>query len=711
MREGGSPAPTVTLIEDQLASTPVCRLVLADLVTGGVEVTGCLAMFRVVMEARGGTLLGLTLNTGDGPAIGLWDVMSPLSDCYFHAHRYTTAGGTFVAQATLTYYETPGHIQSVMSQPVVVTIAPQVLPVADFTLTVGADRHTVTVDPNLSTAASGIIEWRFRVDEGAWVTGARTLATTPFATPAEVYLANGAYSVTVEVTNAGYASAQATQALTIDDGTTLPPTCSLSDPVVALRQVTVTPTAADADGTVASLVLHWGDGALTAGCVSGTAYTHTYPATGGSFAVYAVATDNAGATASSATRTVDIDAEAPPNSPPTCALSVPLVTLRQVTVTPTAADADGTIASLVVHWGDGAVTAGCVSGTAYTHSYAASGGSFGVYARATDNVGATTNSATRTVSIAAEVRQNCPPTCVSTVQVGPDGRTVTIDARGSRDADGTIVGWRYRLGERWPWVTGAAGLLAVASYPEAYLVTVEVTDNAGASAQQSCWLTLPHGTMQGEDGMTTLAELRSAVADALGQPLDDAGRLSTARVDRAINEGLIRWALDTSCWRATRVLAAGAAGRYLLPGDAFAVQQVRVDGAPVPASEITLLDADWPTWRQASAGSPQVWLRDSASVVRLVPAPLGAPVVEAEVYLTPSGEPGGIPLLVQPTDVPALPAAFRSVGALQAIVRLATQLLQDDPIALASAQAAQVEYAALRGDFMSAQFSVGEFAG
>src|SRR5205085_7059018 len=130
------------------------------------------------------------------------------------------------------------------------------------------------------------------------------------------------------------------------------------------------------DGPLASSSINFGDGATAAG----PSASHTY-STPGTYTVTATVTDNLGAS-STATAAVNVI-----NQSPVAQLSVtPASGYTPVTVNASTAgssDADGSIASSVVDFGDGTA----VSGPTASHVYA-SAGTFTVKATVYDNLGA-----------------------------------------------------------------------------------------------------------------------------------------------------------------------------------------------------------------------------------------------------------------------------------------------------------------------------------
>ena len=193
------------------------------------------------------------------------------------------------------------------------------------------------------------------------------------------------------------------------------PTVSLTSPsasasITAGDVVNLAADAADTDGTV-SKVEFFVDGALV-GTSTAAPFTASWTATEGvhEFSTKAYDDKNAASTVSAVTLTVA--AGQPGNEVPTVdvALSTTSVELGgKVTVSATAADADGTVAKVEFF------AAGALIGTATAAPYAvdftpAAAGSVSIYAKATDDAGATTDSSLVSLSVnGGAVTSNCRP--------------------------------------------------------------------------------------------------------------------------------------------------------------------------------------------------------------------------------------------------------------------------------------------------------------
>lgn len=193
------------------------------------------------------------------------------------------------------------------------------------------------------------------------------------------------------------------------------PTVTLTSPsasasVTAGDVVNLAADAADTDGTV-SKVEFFVDGVLV-GQATSAPYAASWTATEGQHEFSTKAYDDAGAVSTASVVTLTVASAQPGNEAPTVdvALSVSSIDLGgSVTLTANATDADGTVAKVDFY------VAGVLAGTATTAPYTldvipSQAGSLSVYARATDDAGATADSAIATLTVnGGAVTSNCRP--------------------------------------------------------------------------------------------------------------------------------------------------------------------------------------------------------------------------------------------------------------------------------------------------------------
>jgi Bacterial Ig domain len=161
----------------------------------------------------------------------------------------------------------------------------------------------------------------------------------------------------------------------------------------------LTATAADSDGTVAK-VEFFANGAPV-GQALGAPYALTWtPGAVGSYALTAVATDNAGGTATSSALNVNVTA---PNALPTVSMTGPVAGSSVVlggsfNLTATATDSDGTVAK-VQFFANGAPVGQALSAPYALTWTPGAVGSYALTAVATDNAGGTATSSSVNVSV------------------------------------------------------------------------------------------------------------------------------------------------------------------------------------------------------------------------------------------------------------------------------------------------------------------------
>jgi hypothetical protein len=205
-----------------------------------------------------------------------------------------------------------------------------------------------------------------------------------------------------------------------------PPSVSLSSPAngstyPAASAIPVSATASDPDGTIARVEFFAGTQLI------GTDTTSPYGMSwanveAGTYAMKAVAWDAAGASTTSATRSITVSSSAPANQPPTVSLTSPgsgatFTAPALITLSANASDVDGTIAR--VDFYAGSTLLGTDTSSPYSVAWASvAAGSYSLTAVARDNGGATTVSSTRDITVK-------PPSLPSTAVFTPSSNHAT----------------------------------------------------------------------------------------------------------------------------------------------------------------------------------------------------------------------------------------------------------------------------------------------
>lgn len=197
-----------------------------------------------------------------------------------------------------------------------------------------------------------------------------------------------------------------------------PPSVSLSSPANGASfpsgaTIPVSATATDANGSIARVEFYAGStliGTPDTSSPYGVSWTNV---AAGSHTLKAVAWDNAGASTTSATRSVTVSSSTPPNQPPSVSMTAPasgtvVSAPATIMLSATASDADGSIVR--VDFYSGTTFLGNDTSSPYDFSWNKVGaGSYSLTAVARDSAGATTVSSTRDITV---IPANLPRTAV-----------------------------------------------------------------------------------------------------------------------------------------------------------------------------------------------------------------------------------------------------------------------------------------------------------
>ena len=292
-------------------------------------------------------------------------------------------------------------------------------------------------------------------------------------------VAAGTYSLTAKATdNAGIATTSAASNFIVNTA----PVVAVSSPIIGAvinfpGTVTIKATASDPGGSVAKVEFF--NGPTKLGEVTKTPFQFAWiGATAGTYSLTARATDNLGATTTSAPVSVIV------NAPPQVALTAPgagtvVIAPASVTLQTATSDPDGTVAK--VEFFDGKTKLGESLAAPFLFNWAnVAAGTHTLTAKATDNRGAVTT------SLAVTLVANAPPAAKITLPANnaviTAPATITIKATAT-DAGGSIAKVEFfngptKLGEdptapyQFTWAGVSAGN---------YSLTAKATDNLGAT--------------------------------------------------------------------------------------------------------------------------------------------------------------------------------------------------------------------------------------
>jgi PKD domain len=338
-----------------------------------------------------GTVVSYSWAFGDG-ATGTGSIVT---------HSYTLAKAYTV---TLTVTDNGGVTGSTSSQ-VTITDRP---PVVSFTPSPATANtgQSITLSINVSdpdgTISTTRVDWGDTTSQ--LYSGAITSATHSYATTGSSTSQIFTIIVTATDNNASYTSTSSQ--VTINDRVPIPSFNPSSTSLTTNQNVTLTISATDPDGTVATIRVDWGDGTVDTLSGTATSDTHNYGSTGTSttriFTITVNATDNSGSTGKISSQVTVSD------RPPVVTFTASpasVSTGQTVTVSITSSDPDGTISSTKVDWGDGTMDTLTGAPKTDTHQYTSTGSAssktFAISITATDNSGSTSAPSTSTVSVQA----------------------------------------------------------------------------------------------------------------------------------------------------------------------------------------------------------------------------------------------------------------------------------------------------------------------
>ncbi len=226
-------------------------------------------------------------------------------------------------------------------------------PAPTVAITAPANNAVFTAPANINITATAS-DQNGTVTSVAFYNGT-TLLGTDTSSPYSFAWSNvaaGNYNIIARATDNGGATASTQVSVTVSANP--PPTVSITSPANnasfnSPANINIQATAADANGTVSSVAFY--NGATLLGTDTSSPYAFAWNnVTPGSYALTAIATDNGGATTTSAIVNITVVG----NTPPTVSITSPannaaFLAPASITINATAADANGTVASVAFY--------------------------------------------------------------------------------------------------------------------------------------------------------------------------------------------------------------------------------------------------------------------------------------------------------------------------------------------------------------------------
>ena len=285
-------------------------------------------------------------------------------------------------------------------------------PANNASYVLSASTPTAVVVSASATASSGTKLTRVEFYAGT------TLIGTATTNPPSISWANppaGSHSLTAKAyDDTGAVTTSAARTITVS-ATNTAPTVSLSAPAKnaafvspATISISASASAPETNDKIVKVEFYAGATLIGTGAAmaTGGGYTLTWSnVAAGSYSLTARATDNQGAVTTSVP--VNITVTAPPNVAPSVSLTAPAAgssytAPAAITLTATAADSDGSIASVTFYNGATLIGTGAAmaTGGGYTLTWSnVAAGSYSLRARAVDNLGASADSAPVAVTV------------------------------------------------------------------------------------------------------------------------------------------------------------------------------------------------------------------------------------------------------------------------------------------------------------------------
>jgi PKD repeat protein len=437
-----------------------------------------------------GTIVAYSWNFGDG---------SPVSTEANPTHTYTGPGAR---TAVLTVTDDSG---ATSTSSVVVTATVNQAPTAVangapvrgvFPLTVDfSSAGSVDADCALGGACPGL--------SYSWVFGDGGTSTE--ANPSHEYVTPATYTATLTVTDNEGATATATVSVNVREPNLPPIVTAAGTPTSGKEPLTVSFSSAgtvdqELDGTVVGYLWDFGDGSPTS---SAPNPSHTYTSAG-TYTATLTATDNDGGTAT-ATVITNVD----PNEAPTAVASADVtgghspLTVNFSSVG--SSDPEGASLTYLWNFGDGATSTEANPTHTYTNATSST-----IVRTATLTVTDDKNiTGTSTVLIDVWPVNQAPTAAISaTPQSGKTPLTVSFDAAGSTDVDGSVTAYNWDFGDGSP-TTSDVDPTHTYTAAGSYTATLTVTDDDGATGSTTKVITVADNVAPTADAQVSPATAKA----------------------------------------------------------------------------------------------------------------------------------------------------------------------------------------------------------
>ena len=402
------------------------------------------------------------------------------------------AAGTY----TLTVRATDNDGAETTSEPVVITVnapAPNAPPSVGITAPASGATFTAPATIAIAANASDTDGTIARVDfyNGATLLGSDTSAPYQWSWTG---VAAGTYSLTARaIDDDGAQTTSAAVSVTVNNSTggNPPPSVSLTSPAAGSTfplssKIAIAAVASDSNGTVQRVEFYAGSTLLGTDASSPYGLTWKGPPAG-TYTLTARAIDNGGAQTTSAPVTITVGSGGS-NASPSVSITSPasgatFAAPATIAIAANASDTDGTVAR--VDFYNGSTLLGSDTSAPYQWSWTGvAAGTYTLTARATDDDGAQTTSASVSVSVNNPASNASPSVAITGPAAGATfiaPATIAIAANAS-DTDGTVARVDFYNGAtllgsdtsapyQWSWTGVAAGT---------YTVTARATDDDGA---------------------------------------------------------------------------------------------------------------------------------------------------------------------------------------------------------------------------------------